>query len=95
MRGSEPTEKQLAARAAAKLQLAQSAAGDIDQAGRALAVVMNHCKSNTVDVKTAQILSIAISYIAGAQGAILDHVAGDQIVESIRPENALVLPPGV
>jgi hypothetical protein len=85
------TEKQIAARAAAKAQLSIDAARDIEQAGRALGVVMDHCKSNTVDVKTAQILSIAQAYIAGAQGAILDYVAGDQIQETIKPGTGIIV----
>lgn len=85
------TQRQIEARAAAKAQLAIDAARDIEQAGRALGVVMDHCKSNTVDVKTAQILSVAMSYIAGAQGGILDYVAGDQIEESIKPGTGIIV----
>ena len=78
-------------RAQEKAELSLAAAKDIDQAGRALAVVMEHCKSNTVDVKTVQILNVAVAYINSAMGGVLDHVAGDQIEESIDPKKAIIL----
>jgi hypothetical protein len=82
------------ARAQQKAALAKDAAADIEQAGRALGVVMEHCKSNTVDVKTAQIMTVAVAYINNALTNVLEHVAGDQIVESTHPSNALILPGG-
>jgi hypothetical protein len=78
-------------RAQAKVALALGAAQDIDQAGRALGVVMEHCKSNTVDVKTAQIMTIAVAYINNALTAVLEHVAGDQIAETIKPGTGIIV----
>lgn len=78
-------------RAQQKAQLALEAAKDIEQAGRALGVVMEHCKSNTVDVKTAQIMTVAVAYINNALTGVLEHVAGDQIVESIKPGSGIIV----
>lgn len=74
-----------------KADLAKAAAADIDQAGRGLALVMQHCTTGTVDLKTAQITSVCLAYISSALGALLEAVAGDEIAEAQKPGTGIIV----
>lgn len=73
-------------------KLAQEAAREIDQAGRGLNIVMGQCASNTIDIKTVQILNVCMAYLNNAATAILEAIAGDEIQETQKPGTGLVLP---
>jgi pyrroloquinoline quinone (PQQ) biosynthesis protein C len=75
----------------AKAALIKAAAADVDQAGRGLAIVLEHCTSNTADLKTAQILGVCMAYLTSALGGLLEAAAGDTIQETIKPGTGIVV----
>lgn len=86
-----PAEKKAAA---LKAEAALNAAGDIDQAGRGLALVMDNCRTNTVDLNTIKILSVIQGYLSSAMTALLTGMSDDEIKGADKPGTGLLLPPG-
>jgi len=80
-------------RAEKRATLAANAATDIEQAGRGLSVVMRQVLSNTVDMTTARTLAVIQAYLASAMGAILESVAGTDVIETTQaPGSGIIVP---